>query len=183
MAQCHRLRRLQVREPGHDGGGLGLRPGDEDRLQALQVPVQSVQGVAHPHLEIGGHLVVARARRMQAAGGLAHQLGQARLDVHVDVLQGALELETAVLDLGQDVVQAADDGIAVLLRYNAPVHQHGRVGLGAGDVLGVKALVHVDRGVDLLHHLGGPRLEASAPEALAALSFSVMIHPRREASE
>ena len=51
---------------------------------------------------------------MQPAGRLADDLLQARLHIHVDVLQRRLEGELAVLDLLQDLVQAALDRRTVL---------------------------------------------------------------------
>ena len=63
---------------------------------------QAVDRVAHPQAEIGRHLVVAAARGVQPAAGLADALGQAGLDVHVDVFQRGIEREAAGLDLVRD---------------------------------------------------------------------------------
>ena len=56
-------------------------------------------GVAHPEPEVGRDLIVARARGMQAPGGRPDQFREPAFDVHVDVLQRALEGELAGLDL------------------------------------------------------------------------------------
>ena len=72
--------------------------------------------VAHPQAEIGRHLVVARARGVQAAGGFADDFLEAGLDVHVDVFERGLELEPAGLDLSAHAVQPGLDGGAVLPR-------------------------------------------------------------------
>ena len=58
-----------------------------------------VDRVAHPEPEIGRDLVVARARGVQPPGGRPDQLGEPALDIHVDVLERALEGELAGLDL------------------------------------------------------------------------------------
>ena len=99
MAEGDRLRALQMREAGHDGVGEGLGLRGQRELQGAQLAVDLVDGVAHPEAEIGRHLVVARARRVQPPGRIADQLAQARLDVHVDVFERARELEAALGDL------------------------------------------------------------------------------------
>ena len=97
MAEGHRLGRLQVGEAGHDGGGVGERLLGQRLLQGGERRVGAVDGVAHPQPEVGGDLVVARARRVQPAGGRADQLGQPRLDIEVDVLQRAGKGERRLL--------------------------------------------------------------------------------------
>ena len=104
MAEGHGLGRLQVGVARHDGLGVGLGLIEQGGLQRPQGRVQGVDLVAHPEAQVGGHLVVARARRVQAAGGLADQHLEARLDVHVDVLERRLEDEVAGLDFSQDRV-------------------------------------------------------------------------------
>ena len=68
-------------------------------LQGVQCRIQVVERVADIKAEIGGHLIVARAAGMQAAGGGADQLGKPRLDIHVDVLERRGKGEAACLDL------------------------------------------------------------------------------------
>ena len=60
-----------------------------------------------PHVE--GHLIVAAARRVQFAAGRTDHLGQAPLDVHVNVFIGRRKSELAVVDLALNSLQAADD--------------------------------------------------------------------------
>ena len=55
--------------------------------------------VAHPKPEIGRDLIVARARGVQPPGRRPDQLGEPALDVHMDVLERALEGEFAGFDL------------------------------------------------------------------------------------
>ena len=73
---------------------LGQRP-----LIGGERAVDAVDGVAHPEPEIGRHLIVARARGVQPPGGRPDQLREPALDVHMDVLERALEGELAGLDL------------------------------------------------------------------------------------
>ena len=85
MAEGHRLGDLQMRVAGHHCVGFRLGPIDQRLLQVAHREVEAVDRAAHPQPEIGRDLVVARARGMQAPRRRADQLGEPRLDVHVDV--------------------------------------------------------------------------------------------------
>ena len=104
MAQRHGLGGLQVREARHHRIGVEQRLLGQGQLKIVQCRVDRVERVADPEAEIERHLVVARARRMEPSCGLADDLGEARLDVHMDVLQGAGEREGAGLDFARDPV-------------------------------------------------------------------------------
>ena len=99
MAEGHRLRGLQMREAGHDGCGMFERAIDERLLERGERGIGLVENVADIETEIGRNLVVARTRGVQPAGGGADQLGQAALDIHMDILERALEFEAALADL------------------------------------------------------------------------------------
>src|SRR3546814_6393255 len=71
-----------------------------------------------------------------------------------------------LFDLGEDGVEAAENGGAVLLGDDALVHQHGAVRLGPGDVLGVESTVEADGGIDALHHRRRAAGEAPAPHGI-----------------
>ena len=101
MAERHRLRALQMGEARHDRFGLGIGPFDQRQLQHLDLRQQRIDRIAHIESEIRRHLVVARARRMQASGRIADQLAQPRFHVHVDVFEGARKVELLRVDLGQ----------------------------------------------------------------------------------
>ncbi len=102
MAEGDGLRRLQMREARHDGRRMCLGLADERQLQCRQRRVERIEAFAHVEPEVGRHLIVARARRMQPPGGRADQLLQAALDVHVHVFERAREPHLAAVDLGQD---------------------------------------------------------------------------------
>ena len=131
---------------------------------ARSIRVERVDRIAHPQPEIGRHLIVARARRVQPAGRLADQRRQARLDVHVHVLEVAPQLQPAAVRLGEDGLQPGKDGVGVRLRYDAAGGQHPGMRLRGTDVLADQAVVEVDGGVDLLHNGGWTAIEATAPD-------------------
>src|SRR5262249_48921238 len=117
--------------------------------------------------EIGRHLVVARARRVQPPGGRPDQFGEPRLDVHMNILERPLEAEPALLDLFQDVVEPANDLAGVLLGDDAAPAQHPGMGLARQDILAEQAAVDVYRGVDLRHDGSWSRRKAPAPHLVA----------------
>src|SRR3546814_14628550 len=59
------------------------------------------------------HLVVARARRVQAPGGLADQRLEAAFHMHVDVFQRRVDGDLAFRELLEDLLEALIDGLAV----------------------------------------------------------------------
>ena len=92
---CH----LQVGEAGHDRVGVLFGQRQQRFLQRTQQGQDLVGGVTQPQANVGGDLVVARAGRVQALAGVADQLGQALLDVEVDILQIQRPLEATGGDL------------------------------------------------------------------------------------
>ena len=99
MPEGHRLRRLQMGEARHHRAGVLKRLLGQRQLIGGERGVDGVDRIAHPQPEIGRHLVVARARGVQAAGRRADEIGQPALDVHMNVFERALEGESAALDL------------------------------------------------------------------------------------
>ena len=172
MTERHRLGRLQVREPRHDEVEMRLRLPRERELQRGKCPVGAVEPVAHVEPEVGRHLVVARARRMQPAGRRTDQLGQPRLDVHVHVLERARERECAGFDLGQNAVEAGVDLTGVVLGDDALGGQHGCMRLRGAHVVRGQSLVEADGGVYLLHDLGRRHGEAATPHLVGVLSVT-----------
>ena len=154
VAERHRLRRLQMREARHDRVAMRLGLARERQLEGGQRRVRAVDPVAHPELEVGRHLVVARARGVQPPRRLADQLLEPALDVHVHVFQRARELQAAGRDLLQHAVEAGADLPGVVLGDDALGRQHRRMRLRGADVLRRQSLVEADRGVYLLHDLG-----------------------------
>ena len=184
MAEGDGLRRLQMREARHDGAAVRFRLARQRELQRRQRGVGAVDPRAHVEPEIGRHLVVARARRVQPRGRLADQLLEAALDVHVHVFQRAREGELALLDLGEHAVEARRDLARVVLGDDALLGQHGRVRLGGGDIVGGQRLVEADGGVYLLHDLGRRHGEAASPHLVGGfVGHQINLNAQRARSE
>ena len=115
MAEGDGLRRLQMGEAGHHRGRMGQGLLRERELKLGEQTVDRGDLVPDIEAEVGRDLIVARPRRMQLAGEGSDQLGQAALDVQMDVLKGAEEVEGAALDLGRDHVEAARDLVRLVL--------------------------------------------------------------------
>ena len=77
MAEGDGLRRLQMGEARHDAAGFLQRLLGEGELEIGQLRVDVVDRVANVEAEIGRHLIVARARRMQPSGHRADRAPRA----------------------------------------------------------------------------------------------------------
>ena len=81
---------------------------------------------------------------MEARGGLADELVEARLDVHVEVFEVLAPVERAVRYLAAHGVQPLHDGLGVGLGDDALPAEHAGVRDGARDVVLVEAAVVAD---------------------------------------
>ena len=114
MAEGDRLRRLQMGEARHDHAPRCRARGSASaRCNSSDLPKERVDRVAHPEAEIDRDLVVARARGVQAPGRRADDLGEPAFDIHMDVLERALERERPRLDFAFDLGKTAGDRLGV----------------------------------------------------------------------
>ena len=104
VAEGDRLGRLEMGEARHHGAGEGGGAVGQHGLEGVHLLVELVDRIPDPEAEVDRHLVVARAGGVQATGVWPDDLGQARLDIHMDVLEGARERESAGLDFLLDLV-------------------------------------------------------------------------------
>ena len=71
---------------------------DQRPLEVCEGAVEGVERVADEQPEVGRDLVVARARGVQASRRRADQFAEPALDIHMNVLERALERERALGD-------------------------------------------------------------------------------------
>ena len=169
VREQHRLCALQVRVARDHRPSLALGEVEQRAPQCREALDGPVAGGADEHPEVGGDLVVARARGVEPPRGLADALRQRGLDVEVDVLAVLAELEVARGDIRLDGPQAGGDGVAVVVGDDALGGEHPRVRDRACDVLAVEPAVEGDGGSVRLDERVGGALEAAAPE----LGFAV----------
>ena len=150
-------------ETRHHRIGLGERAFGQRELQIGELRVERVDLVADVETEIRRHLIIARARRMQAPGCGADQFRQTRLDIHVDVFERARENEFAAVDLGLDLLQPLRNLRGVVAGDNPAFGEHGDMRERATNVLRAKTLVKIDRDVDGFQNRVGCALKAPAP--------------------
>ncbi len=86
VAEGHGLGHLQVGEARHDQVRVALGQVEQHDTQVAQVAKDAIDGVAQPEPDVGGDLIVAGTSGVQTLAGVAHQLGEAALDVEVHVL-------------------------------------------------------------------------------------------------
>ena len=163
MTERDRLRRLQVREARHHRRGVSLGLLRQNELQLRQGLDDPIRRIADEQAKIRRHLVVARPRRMQPARRRTDDLLEPALDVHVHVFECPRELERPRLDLGEHLIEPANDLSRVGLGDDTALGEHGRMRLGAANILRRQRLVEGDGGVYLLHDLGGRGDEAATP--------------------
>ncbi|OPZ78737.1 MAG: hypothetical protein BWY79_00694 [Actinobacteria bacterium ADurb.Bin444] len=135
VADCHRLRPLQVCVAGHNRI-LQLRGAPEQDLHdfedALQVAADCRTQV---QLQIQCNLIVAAAGRVDFATHRSHQLGEASFHRHVYVFVTEFPGELALGDLPLHFIQAVQQDVAFAAAEKAYVAKHAHVGPTAGDVV------------------------------------------------
>ncbi len=137
---------LQVGLAGHDGvrvrGGL-IRQCRDDVESAVGDPGH---GVAQPHPEQSGHLVVAGASSPQSPAQLgADPFDQTTLQRAVNVLVGGDRDEAAVGDIGAEPIQSGQQPVALLVGEQTRAVQHLGMRLGGRHVVGRQHPVEMGR--------------------------------------
>jgi hypothetical protein len=104
---------------------------------------------------------------MEAPCGFAHNLFQARFDIHVNVFQLYPVWECVILHFSDDLIQTSLDCFIIFGANDALFGQHISVRTAASDIFTDHAAINIDRRIDGLHDVAGLCGEASAPHLLA----------------
>ncbi len=130
VCQQDRLGGLEVGLTRHHRLGMGVRLGHEG-IDHVEYPLRhGADGVPQPHAEQGGHLVIARAARPEAAPHLdPDPVDQASFEGTVDVLVGLRRDERPRCDVGRQPVQTVEHRVEVRTREQVRAVEHARVGL------------------------------------------------------
>ena len=203
VGQQHGLGPLQVGVAGQVGVArlLGPRPAAPAAASSTP-PATTASSRLVPQPQVGGDLVVAAAAGVELGPGRPGQLGDPPLDGGVDVLVAGAELERARRPARSSTrSRAAEHGAGLVAVEEPGPHQAPHVGPRAGEVVGRQAPVERQadgEGQQLLGRpaartgpcqsvtgcraasgrlgaalLGGPRLDAEAPQPDEALGVLV----------
>ena len=163
VAEDDGLRRLQVRQPRHDGMGLPLRQVRQERHVLPQERADGFHLVPQKQAQVRGDLVVARPARVDFLARRADALNQRGLDVQMHIFQLLAPLKPPGLDLLQDALQARHDLVALRRRQRAHPGQHGGVGDRPANVIRRQPLIEGNGLGETLHEPVGGLGEAAAP--------------------
>jgi len=120
----------------------GLERGNHRKpLECRAYPIERRLPRVEPHVR--RDLIVAAARRMQAPAGVADELDQPGLHVHVNVFERRIHLARLRGELVAHTVEPTRDGIRVRRGDQAACGQHAGVGLAATHVVIEQAVVEV----------------------------------------
>ena len=106
VAERHRLGRLKMGEAWHHAARMGERLACERQLQRAKRLLGVTCDRPHMKPEIGGHLVIARPRRVEPSGRRPDQLLEAVLDIEVNILKGPEKVNRPWFDLAFDLYRA-----------------------------------------------------------------------------
>ena len=172
VAQRHRLGDLQMGEARHDRVDMALGAVDQSGLQGFQRGIGGIAGIAHPQAKVRRDLVIARARGMQPPGCGPYQLGQPRLDMHVNVFERPVLGDTIGGIFLRDLLEALRDRLGIFGGNDALRAQHRDMRQRPVNILPPQRLVERDRSIYGPHHVGWPGGEASAPHAVGVVSHA-----------
>jgi hypothetical protein len=144
MSDSNGLRALKVCVAGHYPGGMGAGFGGKGLGRAGDFAYEGARGGPAVEAQVEGHLVVARAARVQGSAG-GRDLRQPPLDCGVDVLIGFEEGELAFVELAPDPPQASLDRCQLPCREKLRRRQAASVRDAARDVERIKVVVDIER--------------------------------------
>ena len=153
-----------MREARHDGVGVGVGKIEQRALRRPQQIDDIVDRRAQIQPDIGGDLVVARARGVQALAGIAYERGEALLDVEVDVFGIERPRECTGADFIAHLAETLLNRGKIVGVDNAAGIEHARVRERTVDVEFGEAAVEIDRSGEAFDEFGDRFAEASRPQ-------------------
>ena len=163
MSERHGLRDLHVREPGHYRRSVSIGQLDQSMLQPIDAAHDVIDFAAQPQPRVGRDLIVARAAGVQALAGVADQIGQALLDIQMNVFEFDAPFELIALDLFANLLQAALDVRQIDCADDAALMQHRCVRERALDVCERESAIEADRCRVTQHEIRHRFVESARP--------------------
>ena len=153
---------------------------DESALQLRQQPIDVVDRVADKQFEVGRHLVIAAASRVQLASDISEPRNQRALDVHVNIFELHRIGELTPFDLRPDIVQRPHDRVSLDIGDETHLRQHPRVGLRTADVALCQPGIETD-GFREFFHAGIGCLGKAAPPSFCGHKQTPLVKTGRSA--
>ena len=144
MTKRHWLCNLQVRKAGHDGVRIPLSLINQPCSQAGHLTSYALDRGTQVEPDVSSNLIVSRASCMETLAGIANQLGESCLDIHVHIFQLYLPAECTRGDLVFYLCQSPVDIAQIFIAQNARGSEH--VGMRAR-ALNIVVSKHVIKGV------------------------------------
>ena len=185
MGQQHRLGGLQVCFAGHDRARVRGRLGGERFDDGEDTVGHPAHGVAQPHPEQCGHLIIARPSGPKPATDIrSDPVDESAFQCAVHILVGDDREETAVGDIRTQAVQPGQQRVTLIVGQQPRAVQHQRVRLGRDDVIGRQHPVEVGGLTQRRQCRGGPVGEAATPQRalVGGHVCSPRISPRADSS-
>ena len=163
VGQAEGLGPLQVRVAGDQGVGVALGLVEQGPLQAQQIAVDGIDLAPQPEAQVGAHLVVAGAARVQFLAQGTEQLNQPPLHGEVHILGLQTGIEPALGRLAAHLFQPFDQAGGLLQADHPGAAEHAGMGHRAVQVLLEQGDIEADRGVEALDRRVQALLETLAP--------------------
>ena len=157
------LRLAQVGVAGKDALDIVVRDHRERRHEGVQQGDEAVDGGAHIEAEVGRHLVVAGARRVQLLAHFADALDELVFDEGVDVFR-PFDGERSLVDVFEDAPEPFADARRLFGGDDVGLAEHGRMGDARGDIYAVKFPVEGERFVECVGVRRGGGVEPAFPK-------------------
>ena len=163
LGEVDGLRPAQMGVAGQDALDVFVRDHGERRHEGVQDEDELIDGIAHIEAEIGRHLVVAGARRVQLLAHFADALYELVLDEGVDVFR-AFDCKFPLVDVFEDAFEPVHDERGLFGGDDVRLAEHGRMGDARGNVGAVEFLVEGERFVEGVGVRSGGGVEPSFPK-------------------
>ena len=126
VSHADRLGLLEVGVARHDDVPMSGRPVEQGVHEGYEGIADGVHFLSQVEPDRGGSLVVAAPPRVELGAQGTDEIGEPRLDIHVDVFHRFQRLETALLDLAKDLSQAVlyHGGLALFEQPHVLEHPH-----------------------------------------------------------
>ena len=154
---------MQVGIPRHDGLPVVFRLVQDGLLEVQDFHNDFIDLSSEVEAKVHSHLVVPAAGGVEALARSADFFRQEGFHIHVDVLVVGGKFDFSGLDTGQNVFQALDDLVFILLGDDSTVGKHGRMGYASFYIFPIHPGIKLNGGVEVIYQTVRFLAETAAP--------------------